>query len=188
MKKTELNGQQLALLSNALSKELFPKPYKGELLSKTLNNDNCILYFEDNYFNKLNLKIKEKYNEGAFARSNAESEWNDLMKAINTSEVTMDETENAENYWLSLPINDRPVIEINNDEKKKLDTFKDEAITRQEIEHQLELLDKELNKIFPAYLERKKTANWEDSDIVKKYRALENKSTALWRKVEHYYK
>lgn len=187
MKKNEINGQQLALLSNTLSKELFPKLYKGELFSKILNNRNCIPYFEDDYFDKLYFKIKAKFNEVAFARSNAEAEWNDLMKAINTSEVTIDDTGNAENYWLSLPINDRPVIEIDSDKNKKVDTFKDEAITRQAIEHQLELLDKELNKIFPTYLERKKSANWEDSDIVKKYGALENKSTTLWRKVEHYY-
>lgn len=68
------------------------------------------------------------------------------------------------------------------------DIFKNEPVTRQEIEHQLELLDKEINKIFPAYLEAKKTANGEDSEIAKKYKELENKSTILWRKVEHYYK
>jgi hypothetical protein len=188
MKKTELNGQQLALLSNALSKDLFPRPYEGELLSETLNNGNCILYFEDDYFDKLNFKIKEKYNEGAFARSNAEAEWTDLMKAINTSKITLGDTGNTENYWLSISIKDRPDIENDNKKNKEEDIFKDEAVTRQEIEHQLELLDKELNKIFPAYLEMKKTANWEDSEIAKKYRELETKSTILWRKVEHYYK
>ncbi|MDC3268877.1 hypothetical protein OAU19_00160 [Flavobacteriaceae bacterium] len=187
MKKAELNGQQLALLSNALSKDLFPKPYEGELLSETLYNGNCVLYFEDDYFDKLDFKIKEKYNEGAFAKSNAEAEWNDLMEAINTSKATVDNTENADNYWLSLPIKDRPNIEIENKKNKKEDIFKDEPVTRQEIEHQLELLDEEMGKIFPAYLEAKKTANWEDSEIAKKYKLLSAKFQTLWSKVAHHY-
>ena len=48
-------------------------------LSKALNDGSCILYFEDRYFNKLDNKIREKYNKGAFARSNAAEEWNNLM-------------------------------------------------------------------------------------------------------------
>jgi len=112
MKKTELNGQLLGLLSNALSKNLFPKPYEGELLSKTLNNGGCMLYFEDSYFNKLDTKIREKYNEGAFARSNAAEEWNNLMITINTASDSNDDKTNLENYWLSTPINKEPIIEI----------------------------------------------------------------------------
>tara|TARA_B110000091_G_C13789521_1_gene464989 strand:+ start:1165 stop:1764 length:600 start_codon:yes stop_codon:yes gene_type:complete len=67
------------------------------------------------------------------------------------------------------------------------DIFKNEAITKQEIENQLELLDKEINTIFPAYLEAKKTANWEDSEIAKKYDSLNTKFRTLWSKVAHHY-
>lgn len=120
MKKAELNGQLLGLLSNALSKDLFPKPYEGELLSKTLNDGNCMLYFEDSYFDKLDTKIREKYNEGSFARSNAEEEWNNLMITINTAIDTNDDTTNFDNYWLSMPINKEPSIEIDKVKLKEI--------------------------------------------------------------------
>ena len=81
-----LNGQELALLTTALMKNLFPKPQKGQLLvNDGLGDGSCILYFESSYFVKLTSAIRNSYNSGAFSRSNAEDDWNDFMYAIESA-------------------------------------------------------------------------------------------------------
>ena len=103
MKKKQLSSGQLGLLSSALMKDLFPKPVKGELLvDESPEDGSCILYFKEEYHSKLDTKIREKYFQGAFARSNAESEWVDFMNAINTAEETSDGVSGLKSYWLSI--------------------------------------------------------------------------------------
>lgn len=81
-----LDGQELALLSTALMKNLFPKPQKGQLLVKDgLGDGSCILYFEPSYFTKLTSAIRNSYNSGAFAKSNAEDDWNDFMYTVESA-------------------------------------------------------------------------------------------------------
>lgn len=116
MKKKQLNSSQLGLMSSALMKNLFPKPFSGELLVDDSPNDgSCVLYFRNEYHEKLDTKIREKYYEGAFARSNAESEWIDFMSAINTAEETNDDTSTFTKYWLSVEPEkeSKPKVEVN---------------------------------------------------------------------------
>ncbi len=120
MKKKRLNSSQLGLMSTALMKNLFPKPFSGEfLVDESPQDGSCILYFENEYHNKLDSKIREKYYEGAFAKSNAESEWVDFMNAINTAEDSNDDTSAFKNYWLSIEPEkeSKPKIEV---DKSKL--------------------------------------------------------------------
>jgi hypothetical protein len=91
MRKKELDGQQLAYLTNALMNNLFPKPKKGELLVEGgLGNGHCILYFELNYYKELVKAINKAYQSGAFATSNSQSEWHDLMYAIESAIIESD--------------------------------------------------------------------------------------------------
>lgn len=81
-----LDGKELALLTTALMKNLFPKPKKGQLLVKDgLGDGSCILYFEHSYFSKLTSAIRNSYNSGVFAKSNAEDDWNDFMYAVESA-------------------------------------------------------------------------------------------------------
>lgn len=83
-----LDGQELALLTTALMKNLFPKPQKGQLLVKDgLGDGSCILYFERSYFAKLTSEIRSSYNAGAFAKSNAEDDWNDFMFTLESAKL-----------------------------------------------------------------------------------------------------
>lgn len=100
MKKQLFNSSELGMLSSAFLKNLFPKPNKGQLMSKCENGD-CILYFDLTYHEKLDLTIRQKYYEGQFAKSNAESEWNNLMIKVNTAELTDEDTSDFDTYWLS---------------------------------------------------------------------------------------
>ena len=100
MKKQLFNSSGLGMLSSAFLKNLFPKPTKGQLLSKCVNGD-CTLYFDLDYHEKLDLTIRQKYYEGQFARSNSETEWNNLMIKVNTAELTSEDTKDFDTYWLS---------------------------------------------------------------------------------------
>ena len=60
MKKQLFNSSELGMLSSAFLKNLFPKPTKGQLLSKCVNGD-CTLYFDLDYHEKLDLTIRQKY-------------------------------------------------------------------------------------------------------------------------------
>lgn len=100
LKKQLFNSSELGMLSSAFLKNLFPKPKRGQLLSKCDNGD-CTLYFDLTYHEKLDLTIRQKYYEGQFARSNAESDWNNLMIKINTAELISEEITDFDTYWLS---------------------------------------------------------------------------------------
>lgn len=104
MKKKKLNSQQLGLLSSAFIKSLFVLPKKRELLvGETSRKDLSVdLYFSDEYHEKLDLDIRSKYYNGEFSKSNSEKEWNDLMIAINTAEITMDDTSNFSPHPMSI--------------------------------------------------------------------------------------
>lgn len=85
-KKKRLNGQQLAMLYVALSKNLFPKPIETELFYEGHNDGSCTLFFKKEYYNKLSSAITQAYNNGKFAQSNAEDDWNDLKYAVDTAD------------------------------------------------------------------------------------------------------
>jgi hypothetical protein len=88
MKKKSLNGQQLALLYLAFTKNLFPKPELGELLvGENLGDGSLNLYFNFDYHNKLVEAINAKFQAGAFAASNSENDWNELMYAIESAAI-----------------------------------------------------------------------------------------------------
>jgi hypothetical protein len=82
----KLDAQELALLTTALMKNLFPRPTTGQLLVKDgLEDGSCILYFESSYFIKLTFAIRNSHDSGAFAKSNAEDDWNDFMYAVESA-------------------------------------------------------------------------------------------------------
>ena len=96
MRKKKLNSQQLALLSLAFSKNLFPKPELNDLLvdENKFDDRSCMFYFEFAYYDKLLSAIKAKYQAGSFAESNSEIEWNDLMYAIESATTENDVDKN----------------------------------------------------------------------------------------------
>ena len=71
----------------ALSNKLFPVPKKGQLLVEESfdSNTGIILYFEDLYFKQLISTIRKAYESGAFAKSNAEDDWINLMDSIESA-------------------------------------------------------------------------------------------------------
>jgi len=87
MKMKRLNGQQLALLTQAFGKKLFPIPKTGQCLASGRDMENfndfaCFIYFDLKYYEELVSSINNHLNKGSFAQSNAESEWIDLKLAI----------------------------------------------------------------------------------------------------------
>lgn len=90
MKQQQLDGNQLALLWTALSRDLFPRPEKGEVLYKSADPEGCILYFDENYYEILTTSINQAYSEGKFSNSNAERDWIDLAQAIGRATVSLD--------------------------------------------------------------------------------------------------
>ena len=84
-KKQFLNGQELALLYQALMKGLFAIPKKGYLLFETYNGGGN-LYFDTDYYNELKESIHEKFFQGKFSESNAEFEWIQFKNKIDSSE------------------------------------------------------------------------------------------------------
>lgn len=85
-KKKRLNGQQLALLYIALSKSLFPKPTNSELFYEGHNDGSCTLFFKNEYYIKLTSAISQAYNDGKFAQSNSEDDWNNLKYTIDNAD------------------------------------------------------------------------------------------------------
>lgn len=84
-KKQFLNGQELALLFQALMKNLFSRPEKGYLLFESYNGGGN-LFFDKDYYVELKNSINEKYLQGKFAESNAEHEWIQFKNKIDSSE------------------------------------------------------------------------------------------------------
>ncbi|MES2702083.1 MAG: hypothetical protein V4649_05560 [Bacteroidota bacterium] len=84
--KSKLNGQQLAMLYIAFSSGLFGKPTTAEILYKSHEDGSCSLFFEKEFHSRLNNQISIAYNDGKFANSNSEDDWNDLIAVIRKSE------------------------------------------------------------------------------------------------------
>ena len=82
-----LDGQQLAMLWIALSKNLFPKPNHGQILYKAIGDGSCTLYFEKQYYHILLASIDTAHQEGKFEKSNASKDWNNLRNVLKQSEV-----------------------------------------------------------------------------------------------------
>lgn len=101
-KKQFLDGQELALLYQALMKDLFAKPKKGYLVFETYNGGGN-LYFDKDYYNELQNSIHNKFYQGKFAESNAESEWLQLKNKIDNSEnIINPNISNCKIYSVSL--------------------------------------------------------------------------------------
>ena len=62
-KKQFLDGQELALLYQALMKDLFAKPKKGYLVFETYNGGGN-LYFDKDYYNELQESIHNRFYQG----------------------------------------------------------------------------------------------------------------------------
>ncbi len=84
-KKQFLDGQELALLFQALMKNLFSRPEKGYLLFESYNGGGN-LFFDKAYYEELKNSINEKYLQGKFGESNAEYEWIEFKNKIDSSE------------------------------------------------------------------------------------------------------
>jgi hypothetical protein len=89
MKRKQLTMAQLGMMSNALMKNLFPIPTKTQLLveeKSSAKGDGLYLYFTTEYFDKLTQKMQEQSDNGSYAKSNAQSDWIDLMQAVMSAE------------------------------------------------------------------------------------------------------
>jgi len=120
MRKITLNRQDLTYLSKALLENLFPRPIIGELLVyEDLKNENCTLYFQEDYYHKLTSTLHEKHIMGDFMRSNSEKEWVHLMNSINSAGTTNDDVTNLKTYWLSTDLT-KPKIGVDKEALSKI--------------------------------------------------------------------
>lgn len=87
-KFVKLNKRNLSFLYLALSKGLFDKPQKGQIYFETHNDEGATLYFKNDYYIKLTNSIDTSYIQGKFAKSNAESDWNNLKYMIDKAEIS----------------------------------------------------------------------------------------------------
>jgi hypothetical protein len=97
-KSIRLNGQELALLFMALSKDLFSRPKKGQVYFESHHDGSCTLYFKRDYYSLLTGSIETAYYQGKFRQSNAESDWNELKNTIDQAEIS--DNENVEDLEL----------------------------------------------------------------------------------------
>jgi hypothetical protein len=68
----------------------------------TTKGDGLFLYFSDSYYEILTNKMKEQKSNGSYAKSNAESEWIDLMEAIlNAENIYLMDTKNLKPHFLA---------------------------------------------------------------------------------------
>jgi len=105
MKRKQLTMAQLGMMSNALMKNLFPTPAKTDLLveeQSTAKGDGLFLFFSDSYYDILTNKMKEQKSNGLYAKSNAESDWIDLMNAVlNAENISSVESKNLRPHFLA---------------------------------------------------------------------------------------
>lgn len=105
MKRKQLTMAQLGTMSYALMKNLFPTPGKTDLLveeQSTAKGDGLFLYFSDSYYEILITKMKDYKNSGAYANSNAESDWIDLMNAVlNAENISSLDSKNLRPHFLA---------------------------------------------------------------------------------------
>ena len=98
--KQKFNDEELAMLFQAFSKNLFTRPQKSDIHSICLPLDGCVFFFKLTYYNQLVNDFKKAYNDGKFAISNSNKQWIDLMNKLKLSETT-DKLEdgNIEDYY-----------------------------------------------------------------------------------------
>lgn len=104
-KKQTLNGSELAMLFQAFAKKLFVRPQKGDIFSVSthLADNSCDFYFRLDYYELLEKDFQEAYTLGKFAQSNANKEWVNLMKKIQSAQDTFLEDSSAlEDYYESV--------------------------------------------------------------------------------------
>lgn len=106
VRKQTFSSQELAMLFQAFSKGLFIRPRKGDIQT-TVGNSN-ILYFDLEYYDTLKKDIQNAYHEGKFPKSNAETEWIQLMNTFlsatieerPTQYIWEDYSEVVSIYWI----------------------------------------------------------------------------------------
>ena len=87
-KRAILNGEELALLYNAISKNLFPIPKGVDLMYEDwLSPGSLLLMFQKDYYISLTKKMTECLNNGSFQNSNAYSEWINLKNKIDAAQI-----------------------------------------------------------------------------------------------------
>lgn len=102
-RKQKYNSQELGLISMSYMKGLFPKPKSGELLNdKGDGNGGFTFYYNVSYYDKYSEAFQTAYNSGAFARSNSERDWNDLMsRVLSAQPIDIVDFSLLEEYWLN---------------------------------------------------------------------------------------
>ncbi|UVR89050.1 hypothetical protein [Bacteroides thetaiotaomicron] len=104
-KKQTFNGSELAMLFQAFARKLFIRPQKGDIFSvSTHSADNsCDFYFRLDYYELLEKDFQEAYTLGKFAQSNANKEWVNLMKKIQSAQDTfLEDSSSLEDYYESV--------------------------------------------------------------------------------------
>lgn len=105
VRKQSFDSQELAMLFQAFSKNLFVRPRKGDVQSVVGNSS--VLYFDLSYYDALKEDIQKAYREGKYKKSNAEAEWTRLMENFllaTTEEMPMqcvweDYSESVNSFW-----------------------------------------------------------------------------------------
>lgn len=87
-KNVVLNGQRLALLYIALSKNLFERPKEGQIYYEKNNDGGCTLFFKCDYYVRLQESMLKAQYQGKFVQSNSESDWIDLKNVIDTASIS----------------------------------------------------------------------------------------------------
>lgn len=83
--KKRLNPNELGFLANALLKNLFPRPAAEEVLVEVHDDYSCTLYFDQTYHTELLSAMKSANSLGKFASSNAEKDWVNLMRVVDSA-------------------------------------------------------------------------------------------------------
>lgn len=104
-KKQAFNGSELAMLFQAFAKNLFVRPHKGDVFSVSAHSVDscCIFYFRLDYYELLAKDFHEAYTQGKFAQSNANKEWINLMKKIQSAQdAVLEDSSSLEDYYESV--------------------------------------------------------------------------------------
>ena len=103
-KKQDFNEQELALFFQAFGKNLFTRPKKGDVISVLIDDSgNCSLYFISDYYEVLKNDIISAYEQGKFAKSNAQVEWENLMNIFLSAKTDqISDSLSVEDYFLQV--------------------------------------------------------------------------------------
>jgi hypothetical protein len=100
-KSGTFNGNQLALFSMGLMRNLFPRPTGRGLLVDNHNDETTTLYLDEDYYNSLISAMDQHRNDGAFARSNSEAEWNNLHEKFKTMTASKEILDHLRPHFMS---------------------------------------------------------------------------------------